>query len=465
MNYKSIFLPSIFLSDFQSSRSNAFSNDKFRSPMTIASLVSILSIPSFAFPYSSEFTQIFTLAPPSTRIRLLCTSMACLTLSGCWSELKERTYDAPKIESEFVKGREPRPPRTAAAPMMGASRIPLQDRRILGAIIPDGGDVYFVKATDRTSQLTEAEVSFRSVVELFAIDTSTGSPKLELPNQWTLKILDNANAGIGLAEMIAEFNFEASGGPIRFTVSKYSRPSDQSAWEEYLLSQINRWRGQLEMKPITVPELQKELPTIPREGASLPAILFDARGSGANASPPSSVPAAASSAAPNAAQTKPSGEPTVSIPSPPASPSALKLVYEKPAHWEIQPPRLYREATFKFTKDAKEGEVTIATAIDSPLQNAGMWIGQLTQSNDPATIESLANKAIDAAETLQVGTLTGKLYTIRASDQPDARSLMVVALPLDTTGRSLFIKLNCELRTMEQEKAIFLGFVDTLRWE
>jgi hypothetical protein len=418
------------------------------------------------------------LAPQSTSLRLLYSSIVFLTISGCWSELKERSYDAPKIESEFVKGREPRPPRPAA-PMMGASRIPLQDRRILGAIIPDGGDVYFVKATDRVSQLTEAEGSFRSVVELFAIDTTSGSPKIELPPKWSLKNLDNANAGIGLAEMIAEFNFEASGGPIRFTISKYNRPSDQSAWDEYLLNQINRWRGQLEMTPITIPELQKELPTIPRQGASLPAILFDAKGSDANAAQPRPATAATQpfsaatqpfsaatpSSAPNAPPNNPSGEPTVSIPSPPASSSALKLVYEKPEHWELQPPRLYREATFKFTNETKEGEVTIATAIDSPVQNAGMWIGQLTQSNDPATIEPLAIKAVEEAETLQVGSRAGKLYSIRASDQPDARSLMVVSLPLDTTGRSLFVKLNCELRTMEQEKATFLGFVDTLRWE
>ena len=402
--------------------------------------------------------------PQSARLRLLYATVACLTLPGCWSDLKERSYDAPKIESEFVKGREPRPARPAA-PMMGASRIPLQERRILGAIIPDGGDVYFVKATDRTSQLTEAEGSFRSLVEQFAIDTTSGAPKLELPPQWTLKILDNANAGIGLAEMIAELNFEASAGSIRFTVSKYSRPSDPSAWEEYLLSQINRWRGQLEMPPITTPELKKELPTIPREGSAIPAILFDARGSGANLTSPNSTSPVASPAASTVPPSKPTSEPAASTPPPTVSPAALKLVYEKPEHWELQPPRLYREATFKFTKDAKEAEVTIATAIDSPVQNAGMWIGILTQSNDPAVIEPLAIKAVDEAETLQFGSRTGKLYTIRASDQPDARSLMVVALPLDTTGRSMFIKLNCELRTMEQEKATFLGFVDSLRWE
>ena len=173
---------------------------------------------------------------------------------------------------------------------MGGSRIPLPERRILGAVIPDNNNVYFVKATDRTSQLASAESAFRTVVETFAIDPASGSPKFELPPGWTLNLLDNANAGIGLAEMIAEINFEAPAGRIRFTVSKYDKPAETAAWESYLLSQINRWRGQLELPPSTVSDLQRELPTIPREGAAMPAYLFDATGGGASGSAATATP-------------------------------------------------------------------------------------------------------------------------------------------------------------------------------
>ena len=54
--------------------------------------------------------------------------------------------------------------------MMGGSGIPLEDKRILGAVIPDAGNVYFVKATDRIARLTLAESGFRTVVEQFAVD-------------------------------------------------------------------------------------------------------------------------------------------------------------------------------------------------------------------------------------------------------------------------------------------------------
>ena len=344
--------------------------------------------------------------------------------------------------------------------MMGTSRIPFEDRRILGAVIPDGGNVYFVKATDRIARITSAESSFRSIVEQFAVDPKSGSPKFELPAGWSLKLLDNANAGIGLAEMIAEINFEAVGGPMRFTISKYNRPTEQAMWDEYLLSQINRWRGQLELSPISVLDLQKELVTIPRDAAALPAYLFDANGSGAKTSTKTIQPPIAP-VQPPIIPIEPSATQSIQPPTRPP----LKLVYVKPDGWELQAARPYREATFKVTKNAMEGEVTVSTAKDSPVQNAAMWIGQVMPNSDPTTLESLAIKTVDEAESIQTVIKTAKLYSIRASDQPDARALLVVAIPMGNDGMSMFVKLNCELRMMEEVKSTFLSFVNSLRWE
>ena len=410
--------------------------------------------PVFAFHESCELTPILFPAAQSDRILTFLSYVAIIALSGCWSELKERSYDAPKIESEFVAGREPKA-RQSSPPMMGASKIPLQDRRILGAVIPDANNVYFLKATDRIARVASAESAFRSIVERFAIDPGTGSPKFDLPTGWSLKLLDNANAGIGLAEMIAEINFEAVGGPMRFTVSKYDRPTQQAAWEDYLLSQINRWRGQLELAPLSVSDLQTELPIITRDGAALPAYIFDANGADSGV-PPSTGQSSTIPSEPSLKQSQ-SIQPSTKPP--------LKLVYDKPDGWELQAARPYREATFKISKDAKEGEVTVSTAKDSPVQNAAMWIGQVMPSNDPTTFESLAKKTVDEAEQIQAGTKTAKLYSIRASDLPDARSLLVVAIPIENDGMSMFVKLNCELRMMEEVKSTFLSFVNSLRWE
>lgn len=185
----------------------------------------------------------------------------------------------------------------------------------------------------------------------------------------------------------------------------------------------------------------------------MPAYLFDANGDGASGS----------TATPAVSTPPVSAEPAIAAP--PSARPALKLTYDKPDAWELQPPKPYREATFKVTKEGKEAEITVSTARDIPVQNAGMWLSQTISVNDQATLESLALKTVEQAETLQVGTKTAKLYSIRASDQPDARSLLVVAIPMGEGGMSMFVKLNCELRMMEEEKSTFLSFVNTLRWE
>lgn len=372
-------------------------------------------------------------------------------LSGCWRELKERTYDAPKTESEFLAGREPQL-RRSTPPMMGGSSIPLREKRILGAIIPDRGNVYFVKATDRIAKLNTVESAFRGVVEQFAVDLETGTPKLELPPGWTLNKLDNSGAGIGLAEMIAEMIVESVEGRIRFTVSKYDLPRDPSMLDEYLLGQINRWRGQVELPAIGVAELRKDLPTIRRNGSEIPAYLFDATGAGAAAASGETL---VNPVVPN----------TSPLPETASSRPPLKLIYTKPEGWELQAARPYREATFKILSGAQEGEVTVSTARDTPVQNAEMWIRQVLPNSDPTTLESLAKKTVADAEPFQSGGKNGKLYTVRGSNLPDARSLMVVSIPMGDGGMSMFVKLNCELRMMEEEKSTFLSFVNSLRWE
>ena len=417
----------------------------------------MLAPPVFAFHEFCEFKLILSLAYPSTSYWTAASIVLIASLSGCWRDLKERSYDAPKIENEFVKGREPQP-RRSAPPMMGGSNIPLEDKRILGAVIPDGSNVYFVKATDRIARLALAESEFRSVVEKFAVDPDSGSPKFELPAGWSLKLLDNSGAGIGLAEMIAEIIVEVADGRIRFTVSKYQMPREQALWNEYLLGQINRWRGQVELPPTNVDDMKRDLPMIPRVGGTFPAYLFVAQST--RASSTTTKDAITAKEAPQNAPTKQPDD--ASIP-PPRSP--LKLIFDKPEGWEIQAPMPYREATFKVTKDGKEAEVTVSTARDSPVQNAAMWVGQVLSSNDRSKLASLAKKTVDEAEPFQAGKRTAKLYTIRESEQPDARSLLVVSIPMGDNGMSVFVKLNCELRLMEQLKSTFLSFVNTLRWE
>ncbi len=386
-------------------------------------------------------------------------------MAGCSPRYEARVYDAPKTESEFVGN----PPAMASAPrqappMMGASSIPLTERRILGAVIPYENVAYFLKATDKIERLALAESDFRTVVERFAIDPDKREMNFQLPENWTSKWREDG----GQFNVIAEFNVKAgSGPPIKFTVTELSKPADLASWDSYLLVNINRWRGQLQLPETDLIALQNQLPSIKREGFALPAYIFDATGAGSATSPPAVTPPSASppSASPPAAAPPAASSPAAASPSPPTSESPLKLAYEKPDSWEIQAAKPFRLATFKIANGERPGEVVVSLAKDSPVPNAEMWFEQVLQREDKDIIGPLAAKSVNDAEEIQAGTRPGKLYSIRSGDEATSPVLLVAAIPTGENEICLFVKLKADLRTSEEQKSNLLSFVNSLRWE
>ncbi len=383
---------------------------------------------------------------------------------GCSPRYEARVYDAPKTETEFV--REPPAMATSprqAPPMMGASTIPLSERRILGAVIPYKDVAYFLKATDKTERLSLAESDFRTVVERFAIDTEKREMNFQLPENWTSKWRNDG----GQFNVIAEFNVKTgSGEPIKFTVTELSKPTDVAAWDSYLLVNINRWRGQLQLPETDSVAIQNELPSIKREGFALPATIFDATGAGTAASNGASN--TASNGASNTASTGAStaaSPPTSASTILPTPESPLKLAYEKPDSWEIQAAKPFRLATFKIANSEGPGEVVVSLAKDSPVPNAEMWFEQVLQRDDKAIIRPLATKSVNEAEEIQAGKRPGKLYSIRSGDEATAPVLLVAAIPTGENELCLFVKLKSDLRTSEEQKSNLLSFVNSLRWE
>jgi len=382
------------------------------------------------------------------QVRLIASLLVAvsLSLSGCSPKYEARVYNAPKTESEFVK-----PPPTSQTrrppPMMGGSSIPLDKRRILGAAIPYESVAYFLKATDTIERLEGVAADFRTVVERFAIDGQKRELKFELPEGWSMKWRDGDIA-------MAEFNVAMqSGGPIVFTVTELGKPTEQSQWETYLLGNINRWRGQLQLPEIDAPSIQKEIPTIPRQGFSLPGYVFDASG-GSSSAGESAPPQAPITEAPQAAPSNPT-----------PSDSPLDLSYAKPESWELQASSFPRLATFKISGESRGGEVVVSMAKDSPNQNASMWCQQVLQVDDDSVIQPLATKTVNEAEEIPAGSRKAKLYSMRASEDAAASSLMVAAIPTGESNLCLFVKLKSDLRTAEEEKSNLLSFVNSLRWE
>lgn len=397
-------------------------------------------------------------------------------------------YETSKSESTFVSG-----PLSGSAPGRPSGTTPTTDnrvstpgttptlatnatagpRRILGAIIPADQGCYFLKATDSPQRLEPLMADLQSIVQNFAIDPQTGRPSNPLPEGWII----NPRNDIAIAELISP---EAT-GKIKFTVTALAMPPSQD-WQGYLLSNVNRWRGQLKLQELSAETLLSSLVEVPRTGASIPSYIFDAVGTGTGAmnptpptgnptTPPTNPTTPPTNPAPNnpapSNPPAPTGNPANSAASPPLdapNPPANrpKLDYKLPEGWSVGQGSQFRLATLNIDSKQGRGEVTVSMATDNPQANAMMWFQQLTREPDAKKLEPMVNSALDVAQKFAVGQKQATLYEIRSSEQATAPMLLVVSLPTDNPELHLFVKLIGDNQLASDQKSNLIEFVQSI---
>jgi hypothetical protein len=403
-------------------------------------------------------------------------AIVIFTQIACEPTPQVRVYETSKSESTFVSG-----PLSGSAPERTSVKTPKTDstagtRRILGAIIPADQGCYFLKATDSPERLEPLLADLQAIVGNFAIDPQTGRPSNPLPEGWII----NPRNDIAIAELISP---EAT-GKIKFTVTALAMPPSQD-WQGYLLSNVNRWRGQLKLQDLTAETLISSLVEVPRTGASIPSYIFDAVGTGTGAmsptppgnpaippskpvTPPSKpVTPPGNPATPTGNPATPTGNPANSAASPPLdapNPSANrpKLDYKLPEGWSVGQGSQFRLATLNIDSKQGRGEVTVSMATDNPQANAMMWFQQLTREPDAKKLEPMVNSALEVAQKFPVGQKQATLYEIRSSEQATAPMLLVVSLPTDNPELHLFIKLIGDNQLASDQKSKLLEFVQSI---
>lgn len=393
--------------------------------------------------------------PPRTSIRWLLWTAGCCIL-GCEPPVEVRVYDAPKSDTQFVAGPLAGAPTNSpvSSPRPAATSGP---RRILGAVIPMESGCYFLKATESPEKLDALLGDFHDIVTKFTINPNTGKPELDLPEGWRM----NPRNDVAMAEFVAP----ESAGSIKFTVTVLAMPP-ASDWNAYLLSNINRWRGQLKLSDVDSTALADTLLSVERPGSLLPGYIFDAVGTGTGGM----APFAGGNPNPAPDRAPPSGSPTAptaNASAPPAGNSEARsgrpeLQYETPSGWSLAAGTPFRLATFQIASEQGPGEVAISMAVDNPSTNAMMWYQQVTRETDEAKLKTMVDQSLQSSEKIPSGTGEGTLYTIRESEQPDAPMLLVASLPTDDPQLHLFVKLRADNRVAQSQRETFLKFIQTL---
>jgi hypothetical protein len=243
--------------------------------------------------------------------------------------------------------------------------------RMLGAIIPRGERGWFFKLTGANAVVAEEADRFQAFIESIQFgEGDEADPAWQLPEGWTQEP--------GKEMRFATIKIATDEQPLELTVIPLPMPPTDG-----LLSNINRWRGQLGIGPVDVEGLAKESTIVKlADGTATLVNLVGKSGSSAPMSAPDvSQRAADADAAMNAAHAAAGIEVPSGREVPVAPPSSI--TYEAPPEWEPGQRVITgnafsvpREAAFVVDEGGREAQISITAlevAAGAILPNVNRW--------------------------------------------------------------------------------------------
>jgi hypothetical protein len=331
--------------------------------------------------------------------------------------------------------------------------------RMLVAILPEADKAWFFKIV---GPIAEVDARGDEIDTFFAsIRPASGKrvPNWELPDGWT----EQPASGMRAATVIVP----TSGKPLELTVT--SLPWTGAAAE--LLSNVNRWRGQMQLAPIGGDGLAECTRTITAGDAKMTVV--DLRGTmGATGMMPpfagggASLPAPAAQPSSDAGQLPP-GHPPISSDAPQgAGPSPLK--FDTPAGWLPLPASGMRKAAFGIVDGDERALVTV---IDFPIDAGPMMADPLENVNRwrrEVGLGPIARDALDdQTESIEIGGAEGRYMEAvpdgaeSAESQADRATLAAMV----QHGKLMwFIKLTGNRDLVAGERDRFKTFLKSLQF-
>lgn len=344
-----------------------------------------------------------------------------------------------QIESYTVRKPELIDPTLANAPAPGEPK-PTQT---LGAIVVLENAGWFFKTTGDPGTVGPQKDAFLNFVK--SIRFSSGAdpqPQWDLPEGWT----------------------ERPGGDFRFATVEM--PAGQEKLdlaisvlpknvpdEEFVLNNVNRWRGQVGLDATNVIEFARSRETFDVDGnnATFVSLVGQSAAGGGMPGAPFAPFAGGASAAPGSSPTEPVRPKTA-----PAPASGDTLTYEIPAGWIPGRTTEFRKAAFSVKDGDQELEITViplGAGSGTLLQNVNRWRGQIKL---PEVKEAELAKLVKKVETL--GVAGDYVELVGPTD-----TILGVMAPAE--GQVWFIKLSGDSKLAERENARFQEFVKSLRFK
>ena len=334
------------------------------------------------------------------------TLFGCLAILVCFCGCQKQE----QIETYFVESSKPvsQPEDSIEQPKTPPLATPAADRgepthRMVAAVIRSDDQAWFVKAVASVKQIKQAEDKLLPFLESITLESD--KPKWELPEGWTT----GPEKSMRLATLFIPLDDSDREDDKKIEISVIGLPLTGD-WQAQILSNINRWRGQLGREPIS-PGLLSEMtkPMTVSEGS----VLFDATG-WFNDGGMSSAPFARK-ATPPTTPAPPASNPMAG--SVPVGEGELKET--PPEDWKVLAGSSMRKASYTTGGGATVTAFvfpTTAPMMADPLMNINRWRGEIGLS--PTTADELVKETqtmtLSSVESVYIELLGEKESTLAA---------------------------------------------------
>lgn len=319
-----------------------------------------------------------------------------------------------------------------------AAPEPAKAQRMLGAILPQGEQLWFFKLTGDPEPVAAVEPAFRQFLKSVTFPKAD-APTWSLPEGWRLS---DRSHPLRFATLL----IGPGTPPLELTVS--ALPQGSGAMDQMLLANINRWRGQLGLRSLADGELtgQSEELETPVGKVVLVNLLGESPGGGGMGAGPFA-----------------GGMGRGSLPPATSAPAAPAIKYDTPEGWQAGRVGGLRKAAFTVT-DEELGKVEI-TVIDLPREAGGDRLANVNRWRMQIGLKEIGERELkEQLQTLAIGDLKGD-YCNLVGEPSGGRTQSILGVLLDRGELTWFIKLQGDLKLAERERERFETFAKSLRFE
>lgn len=365
-----------------------------------------------------------------------CAVVMTVSLGGCKPEAQITQYSIPKPEKIQLPPPENLPKSASGKDATTASR----PERMLGAIVSGDDKFWFFKLTGPIDAVGARTDEFRAFLMSLRF-AGKDEPQWTLPEGWR----QQPGSGMRFATLLV-----GDAPPLELTV--IALPNAGGDLTEQILANINRWRGQLTLPPISAEQLSKEAEKVTTpNGLEITVVDYTGVTKGGGMM---NAPFAGGMGMPGigAAGALPPIEKD-------SGPAAVK--YDTPEGWQPGKVGGMRKAAFTVSEGDRSAEITVidlAGEAGERLPNVNRWRGQV--GLEPISAEELAK----SMQQVEMGSLKGdyvELVGPTSAEKPQA----ILGVIVDHGGKAWFLKLQGHSDVALAQKAKFESFVKSVRFE